>query len=114
MYPNTFVHSFWTLNVRRQVFVAMSFHEKFEPRFNEVLAPAIRDHKVDAVTLQPYRVDLSKSGDSILADIIDGIAHSQLVVADVSTIGRDSVTDRSYRNGNVMYEVWVSSCDAAT
>jgi hypothetical protein len=83
----------------------MSFREEFQSRFNEVIAPAIREHDVNGVTLQPYRVDLSKSGDSILTDIIDGIAHSQLIVADVSTIGRDSVTDQSYRNGNVMYEV---------
>lgn len=36
---------------------------------------------------------------------MDGIAHSQLVLADVSTIGKDSVSGVPYRNGNVLYEV---------
>ena len=53
-------------------------------------------------------MDLSKTGDSILTDIVDGIAHSQLVPADVSTIGKDSVTGTPYRNGNVMYEVGIA------
>ncbi len=83
----------------------MNFDPRFDSRFNEVIAPAIQDHDIGGVTLQPYRVDLSKSGDSILTDIIDGIAHCQIVVADVSTVGSDSTTGRPYRNGNVMYEV---------
>lgn len=40
--------------------------------------------------------------------IVDGIAHSQMVLADVSTIGHDSKTGIPYRNANVMYEVGIA------
>jgi hypothetical protein len=93
------------MRLRRQVFVAISFDQKFQPRFDTVIEPAIGDHRIDGVALKSFRVDLNKSGDSILTDIVDGISHSQLVVADVSTIGRDSISGRPFRNANVMYEV---------
>jgi len=57
------------------------------------------------VNLEPLRVDVSKTGDSVLTDIIDGIAHCEMILADVSAIGYDSKTGDPYRNGNVMYEV---------
>lgn len=41
----------------------------------------------------------------MLTDIMDGIAHSLMVLADVSTAGKDQNTGEPYRNGNVMYEV---------
>ena len=57
-------------------------------------------------TVKPLRVDLSKTGDiSILTDIMDGIAHSEMFLADISSTGYDSKTAEPYRNGNVMYEV---------
>jgi hypothetical protein len=94
-----------------QVFVAMSFADEGKKRFDEVIAPAISSVPFNGAKLKPYTVDLSQSGDSILTDIMDGIAHSQLVLADVSTIGYDSKTARPYRNGNVMYEVGLAlSC----
>ncbi len=66
--------------------------------------------------MEPFRVDLSKTGDSILTDINDGIAHSQLVLADVSSsIGKDSITGKPYRNANVMYEVGLAlACRQST
>jgi hypothetical protein len=79
--------------------------DRYRDRFDNVISTAISTLTVDGQQLRPLRVDVSKSGDSILTDIADGIAHSRLVLADVSTIGRDSVTGRPYRNGNVMYEV---------
>jgi len=36
---------------------------------------------------------------------MDGVAHSQMVLADVSSVGKDSKTGDPYRNANVMYEV---------
>lgn len=106
MHPHVFLETFWRLTRRPQVFVAMSFAPVYKERFDEIIAPAVQSVKLPTgMALQPYRVDISKSGDSILTDIMDGIAHSQLVLADVSTIGRDSKTGHSYRNGNVMYEV---------
>lgn len=104
MHPQLFLKEFWQMNFRPQVFVAMSFHKNYDERFERVITPAIKSIKIDDVELEPYRVDISKSGDSILTDIIDGIAHSQLVLADVSSIGLDS-EGKSYRNANVMYEV---------
>lgn len=108
MHPNTFLNTFWRLELKPQIFVAMSFDARYQARFENVIAPAIRLIQIDGVTLAPFRVDLSKSGESILTEINDGIAHSRLVLADVSTIGKDSVTGHAYRNANVMYEVGVA------
>jgi len=105
LHPNVFLKTFWRLELRPQIFVAMSFSPQYQQRFDEVIAPAISAVRVHSVPLRPCRVDISKSGDSILTDIMDGIAHSQMVLADVSTVGKDSVTGHAYRNGNVMYEV---------
>lgn len=105
MHPNLFLRSFWRSSMRPQVFVAMSFAEAYRTRFEQVIAPAIAAVTHRGNQLAPLRVDLSKTGDSILTDIVDGIAHSALVLADVSVAGRDSKTGQPYRNGNVMYEV---------
>jgi hypothetical protein len=52
-------------------------------------------------------VDIRRSGDSILSEINNGIAHAQLVIADISVTDRwqDAGEKRWARNGNVMYEV---------
>ena len=108
MHPNVFLKTFWRLELLPQIFVAMSFEARYRQRYDDVYAPAVSGIEVDGMRLKPHRVDLSKSGDAILTDIMDGIAHSQMVLADVSTLGRDSVTGHSYRNGNVMYEVGIA------
>lgn len=105
MYPQTFLRTFWQLELRPQVFVAMSFAPQYTDRFDKVIAPAISDITVENCVLSPKRVDISKNGDSILTEISDGIAHSRLILADVSSIGKDSVTGQPYRNANVLYEV---------
>ena len=105
MHPNTFLRTFWQLELKRQVFVAMSFAPEYRVRYEKVLSPAISSVIVNGTPLQPCRVDISKSGDSILTDIIEGVSHSQMVLADVSSVGKDSKTGESYRNGNVMYEI---------
>jgi len=105
LHPQSFLKTFWRLELRPQVFVAMSYSPRYEARYREVIEPAIRSLQIDKVSLEPYRVDISKSGDSILTDISDGIAHCRLVLADVSSVGRDAVTGDPYRNANVMYEV---------
>jgi hypothetical protein len=108
MYPQAYLNTFWQMDFSPTVFVAMPFAEDYKRRFSEVVEPAIIGLDVDGRQLNPLRVDLSKSGDSILTDIVDGICHSQLFLADVSTIGRDSKTGIPFRNGNVMYEVGVA------
>jgi hypothetical protein len=105
LHPQTFLKTFWRIEMRPTVFVAMSFAPQYQTRFDAVLAPAIRAINIGGVSLQPHRVDISKNGDSILTEISDGIAHSRMVLADVSSIGKDSVTGRPYRNANVLYEV---------
>ena len=100
MHPNTYLRTFWRLELKPHVFVAMSFDTRYQSRFDNVIAPAIA-----AINLQPFRVDVSKSGESIITEINEGIAHSILVLADISTVGKDSATSIPYRNGNVMYEV---------
>jgi hypothetical protein len=108
LHPNIFLKTFWRPELKPQVFVAMSFAPQYPQRFNDVIAPAIRAITIEGTLLQPYRVDLSKSDDSILTEIMEGIAHAQLVLADVSSIGKDSVSGIPYRNGNVMYEVGIA------
>jgi hypothetical protein len=96
------------MDLRPQVFVAMSFSPAYDERFEHVIKPAIESIPVGDKRLTAFRVDNSKSGDSILTDIVDGIAHSQLVLADVSTIAHDSKSGNSYRNANVLYEVGIA------
>ena len=108
MHPNVFLKTFWRMDMKPQIFVAMSFAPHYKQRFDDIIAPAIRSIAFNHVPLSAYRVDTSKSGDSILTDIMEGIAHSRMVLADVSTIGKDASTSQKYRNGNVMYEVGIA------
>jgi hypothetical protein len=108
MHPNVFLKTFWRMDLKPQVFVAMSFAPQYKSRYEAIIAPAIESIAINNVPLKAYRVDTSKTGDSILTDIMEGIAHSQMVLADVSTFGKDSATQQPYRNGNVMYEVGIA------
>jgi hypothetical protein len=105
MHPNLFLQTLWRPERKRQVFVAMSFDRKHMARYEKVIRPAIEKEPFGDLSLKAYRVDNSKSGDSILTEIADGIAHSYLVLADASVIDEGCRTRRSFRNGNVMYEV---------
>jgi hypothetical protein len=105
MHPNVFLKTFWRMDLKPQVFVAMSFAPQYKSRYDTIISPAIQSITINNVRLKAYRVDTSKSGDSILTDIMEGIAHSQMILADVSTCGADAQTKQPYRNGNVMYEV---------
>src|SRR3970040_575024 len=104
MHPNSFLRTFWQLEVRPQVFVAMTFDQRYSSRFTNVIEPAISGIRIQGKALSARRVDESKSGDSILTDIVDGIAHARMVLADISTVGTDKEGGAPYRNGDVMYE----------
>lgn len=109
MLPKAYLDAFWRMELEPRVFVAMSFSSTYDERFNRIIAPAVANASASARSaLSAYRVDASSSGDAITTDIISGIIHCQLFVADVSTIGRDSKTGAGYRNGNVMYEVGIA------
>jgi DNA-binding MarR family transcriptional regulator len=105
MHPNTYLQTLWRNETKPQVFVAMSFEPRFAKRFDEVIKPSIEAEAFDGQKLTAYRVDNSLTGDSIITDIADGIAHSALFLADVSVIDEGRYAEQPIRNGNVMYEV---------
>jgi hypothetical protein len=106
MHPNTFYASLFNRPKRDEVFVIMSFAPEFESTWTQIIEPAIRDD----VKLTPNRVDYNRSGESIVHDILDGIAHSRLVLGDITcTRMRDMHgTLWPQRNGNVMWEVGIA------
>lgn len=111
MLPKAYLDSFWRMELEPRVFVAMSFAREYDDRFRKIISPAVADCSVGGRPLKAHRVDTSASGDAITTEIINGIIHAQLVLADVSTLGHDSKTGAPYRNGNVMYEVGIAvSC----
>jgi hypothetical protein len=83
----------------------MSFEARFDERYHTIIKPAIEAEPILGLTLKAYRVDNSKTGDSILSEIVDGVAHSRIVLADVSVIDEGRYTQVPIRNGNVMDEV---------
>jgi hypothetical protein len=85
----------------------MSFAPAFENRWRDMVRPAVEEHPIEEHALRAVRVDTRRSGESILTEIVDGIAHAQLVVADVSVESRwvTEGVECFARNGNVMYEV---------
>jgi len=107
MHPRVFLDGFWRNELVNEVFVAMSFDPRHDTRWEHIFKPAIEDQPVGNLSLKAVRVDIRKSGDSILTEINNGIAHSQLVVADISVTDRWELDgqERWCRNGNVMYEV---------
>jgi hypothetical protein len=106
MHPNTYLRTFWRLITRPVVFVAMAFDDAGRRRYDHIIKPAIEGITWGAQALKAYRVDESRSGDSIITDINDGIAHSRFVLVDVTTIGY--LNDMPMRNGNVMYELGIA------
>lgn len=105
MFPNAFLRTFWRKDVKSQVFVAMPFDTKFRNRFNEVYEPVINSISEDGVSLKAVTVDLTKSGDSILTEILEGVSHSKFIIADVSAVYINRESDVFLSNSNVMYEV---------
>lgn len=103
MYPNTYVNLFPPFPRDNRVFVAMSFHPRFDARWQHVLVPSVRRVIVNGDHLEPHRVDLRKASDSVLTEILDGIGRCRFFLADITTLGE--LDGRPMRNGNVLYEV---------
>ena len=103
MYPNTYLSLFPPFPRDHRVFVAMSFHPRFDPRWQDVLVPAVRRVKVAGTALEPHRVDFRKASDSVLTEILDGISRCRFFLADITVIGE--LDGRPVRNANVLYEV---------
>lgn len=111
MYPNTYLRTLWRPETRNIVFVAMSFEKRFTERYDQIIKPAVENEPIVGRHLSAYKVNNSLTGDSILTDISDGIAHSALFLADVSVIDEGRYAEQPIRNGNVMYEVGLAlSC----
>lgn len=101
MHPRDFLDSYWRAGTRDSAFIAMPFHSEFSPIWIDALRPAI-EQDLQPV-LKAERVDASILSGSIIMDILDGIAHSKVVVADISVAQEGRW--KGQRNGNVMYEV---------
>lgn len=103
MYPQTYLSLFPAFPRSSQAFVAMSLADSFLPRWERVLRPALGRISSHGVPLVPFRVDISKSSDAILTEILQAISDSTVIVADLTAVG--SLGDRPVRNSNVLYEV---------
>ncbi|MDB4963967.1 MAG: hypothetical protein JWP01_3966 [Myxococcales bacterium] len=106
MHPHTFYSTLFRPTKREEVFVAMSFAPEFEERWQRVIEPCIRED----LKLTPSRVDFGKSGESVVHDILDGIAHARLVLVDITSteLTDDQDTRWPVRNGNVMWELGIA------
>jgi hypothetical protein len=106
MHPNTFLANLVNHQKRDEVFVIMSFHDAFQRRWENVIEPCIRED----LKLKANRVDYRESGESIVYDILDGIAHAKLVLSDITSVTmKDSNgVEWPQRNGNVMWEVGIA------
>ncbi len=101
MYPHDYFETYWRSEIREEVFVAMPFHDEFSSIWNDCIKPAIDDDIPGPIKAR--RVDATILSGSIITDILDGIAHSRLVLADISVASTGKWAGQ--RNGNVMYEV---------
>jgi hypothetical protein len=106
MYPATFFGLFPPFPRDQRAFVAMSFDPRFNARWAKVLRPGIANVQVDGVALDPQRIDLKMSGDSVLTGILDEIGRCRVLVADVTSVGTHE--GRTVRNENVFYEVGIA------
>lgn len=87
----------------------MPFAKEYDDRFTRIIEPAVEAvTTLDGEPLKAFRVDEAQSGECIVTQIMDGIALSQLVLADVSTVWRDPDQDLYFRNANVMLEVGIA------
>lgn len=100
VYPRDFFDTYWRAELRDEVFVAMPFHDEFNPVWDQAIQPAVAD---SGSGLEARRVDTTVLSGSIITQILDGIAHARLVLADISVATKGKW--KGQRNGNVMYEV---------
>jgi hypothetical protein len=105
MHPHTFYSSLFDWKRRDEVFVIIPFTSDFDPRWRDVIQPSIeQDLKLKAV-----RVDERESGESVIHDILDGLAHARLIIADISSkpLWAKPGTE-THRSGNVMWELGIA------
>ena len=98
MYPRRFFDTFWRGDTRKEVFVAMPFNDEFNSIYEEAIDPA-----TTSIGMQSKRVNASVLSGAIVTDILDGIAHATLILADISIMKTGRW--KGQRGGNVMYEL---------
>lgn len=106
MYPKHFLDYFREFERKDEVFVAMPFGgDAAERRWEEIFVPAI-----EAVDLEPDRVDNRDVGDSILTDILERVGRARLILGDVSDGGVTVVDESGVRrpNPNAVYELGIA------
>ena len=101
IYPLDVFNLFPPFPRNNNVFVAISFDNKFDDRWKNVIVPAIKE-----VGLEPCRVDMKTISDSIITEIVTEINNCHLFFADVTTLAHCG--DRAFRNENVLYEVVIA------
>ena len=72
MFPRNYFGLFPPFPRENKVFVAMSFDDQFQSRWENVISPAIRNVSVNNTPLEPHRIDTRRIGDSILTEILGG------------------------------------------
>ena len=91
MHPQAFLQTMWQAKLRSQIFVAMTFDRRYTRRFENVIAPAISGVRMGQLVLEPLRVDISKTGDPILTEIIDAtVGYPRVPIAIDSRSSRAS------------------------
>jgi hypothetical protein len=78
MYPANYFSLFPAFPQTTKIFVAMSFAERFKPRFENVISKAIGHIERNGVRCEPLIVNARTVSDSILTEILDGIRSSFL------------------------------------
>lgn len=94
MYPREYFDTFWRPDIKDQVFVAMSFDPAMNTVWENIFRPAIQDAGYKAI-----RVDVPNLSSDIVTEIMEGIAHSRIILADLTAVKGERP------NPNVMYEV---------
>lgn len=98
MNGNVLLRNFRAEPAQRQAFVVIPFREPFETFWSEVIQPVARTCEFEA-----YRAkDVYKPG-VIIADVLDGLETSDVVIADVGSLNPQDA--ERYFNPNVYYEV---------
>jgi hypothetical protein len=106
MYPAHWLTLYPATPRDNRVFVAMSFDARLNARWSDVIEPALSSVQFRGNALSPYRVDTRQIGDSILTEIVQGVAQSRLVFVDITSL--DELNSTPIRNGNVMYELGIA------
>ncbi len=99
MYPKHFVESFWESEQKNQLFALMPFDDYVEKKF-EIIDKAAKKIGFE----KGFRVGIETEANSINDRILDGIANSKMIIADLSDDSRTGDTSL-----NVMYELGIAN-----